>query len=176
MEEGQIIRKTLHGLKQRLNSDGTITIQQEVGGIFELPCSFQNPATKEQIENFQSEHDWILPKDYQNFLLEHNGARIFEDLDLYSLEELITFKDPNLPEGCFCIASFLDNRIIIDTRVYKKGINDYLFCLDSVDGFEDAIKLNANFELWLDRLIIAQGVKYWEWKDSDTFYYRWSIS
>ncbi|SHM45006.1 SMI1/KNR4 family protein [Gracilibacillus kekensis] len=147
MEEGQIIRKTLNGLKQRLNSDRTLTVQQEAGAIFELSCSFHNQATIEQLENFQSEHNWILPKDYQVFLLEHNGARIFEDLDLYSLEELITFKDTNLPEGCFCIASFLDSRIVIDSRLYQKGIKDYLFCLDSIAGFENAINLNANFEL-----------------------------
>ncbi|MGG4178276.1 SMI1/KNR4 family protein [Virgibacillus pantothenticus] len=176
MEVGQLIQKTLDGLKQRLNSDGTITVQEEGGAIFELSCSFQNPATKEQIENFQFEHNCCLPIDYQNFLLEHNGARIFEDLDLYSLEGLIAYKDPSLPDGCICIASYLDTRIVIDTRIYKQGDHDYLFCLDSVDSFEDGINLNANFEIWLDRLIIAQVAKYWEWQDSNTFYYRWNMS
>lgn len=175
MEEGQLVRKTLKGIKQRLNDDGTITVQQEAGAIFKLHCSFQEPATKEQIKNFQLVYDCILPQDYQNFLLENNGARIFEDLDLYSLDELITFKDINLPEGCFCIASYLDTRIVIDTRLYKKGISDFLFCLDSVESLEDGTNLNTNFELWLDRLIIAQGVKYWEWKNSDSFYYRWNL-
>src|SRR5690625_2306880 len=108
MEEGQLVRKTLKGIKQRLNDDGTITVQQEAGAIFKLHCSFQEPATKEQIKNFQLVYDCILPQDYQNFLLENNGARIFEDLDLYSLDELITFKEINLHDDWLCRASNFD--------------------------------------------------------------------
>ncbi|MCG5252501.1 hypothetical protein MCW62_14415, partial [Brevibacillus agri] len=80
----------------------------------------------------------------------------------------------NLPDGCFIIAYLFDGcQIIVDTNKYKAGNKtSYLWYLDSCCPFEDALDLQMNFELWLDRLIIAQGCGYWHWPSStgNTYY------
>ncbi len=37
-----------------------------------------------------------------------------------------------------------------------------MFFLDSIYSFEEAENLGSNFEIWFDRLLSSNGVKYWE--------------
>ncbi|SDW33347.1 SMI1 / KNR4 family (SUKH-1) [Marininema mesophilum] len=178
MKEGELISKTLQALKSRLNSQKRLQIQQEGGYLEEVACGFNDPATMEELIAFQQKTGWTLPKDYEQFLLLHNGAFLFDDLDLLSLNKIIEYHTDDLPKYVMPIAYYLDSRFVIDTQQYTQGNKDYLVWMDSVLPFEDGTYLNMNFELWLDRLTIAQGEKYWQWKNEnpDTFYHYQSLS
>jgi hypothetical protein len=171
---GNIVEKSLNGLKSRLENDGILLIQNEEGYVEPNKFSFNPPASLSQIKRFKDETGLILPADYQSFLLLHNGARLFVHpyygggVELLSLEQMLEYRFDYLPDGCFIIAYLFDGcQVIIDTNRYQEGNKtSYLWYLDSCCPFDDALDLHMNFELWLDRLIIAQGCGYWHWPSS----------
>lgn len=65
-----------------------------------------------------------------------------------------------------------DGRYVLDSNRYEKGDLDYLFYLDSIDHFDEAVDLKANFEIWFDRLLSSNGNKYWEVERNIKAYYE----
>ncbi|QBP40982.1 SMI1/KNR4 family protein [Paenisporosarcina antarctica] len=171
VEEGSIVKQTLNTLKKRLKeNENIIQIQGEGGYLAKVECTFNPPATDEEIKNFERQTGLILPNDYKEFLKISNGCRLFDDIEsggeieLYSLDQIIDLNEHyDEFEGCFDIAYIYQDNIVINSKHYSELKKNYLFWKGHIDQFEEAIPLEMNFELWLDRFIISSGAKFWSW-------------
>lgn len=139
------------------------------------------PATDDIMVKFEQhlskvfERKIILPQDYKEFLKMHNGATLFGNqsgdlsINLYSIDELNEFNDgvnieKNPDEFYITIGSCDGGYIKIVLANYENNTSresKYLYIFNYY--FLEDIKLNTNFETWLDRVIITQGNVYWEW-------------
>ncbi|GIN88468.1 hypothetical protein J6TS2_48540 [Heyndrickxia sporothermodurans] len=129
MNNNDAIISILEELKSKLNANFETTIIDQWGKTRKVTFTFNEPASIEKINRFEKEFDWVLPKDYKNILLIHNGLDIFEDengsgFELYPIEE--------------------------------KGDNNYLIYFDSDDA-DEHIVLEMNFEQWLEKFINSNG-------------------
>lgn len=165
------VKDVLDGLKQRLDENNELVTQSTNGSCYTSQFKFNKATTNESIEKFLTENDWVLPDDYKEFLLLHNGADFFsheygEAFYLYSLEEIKDNYIKELHTNCYPIGRFTDiGYILIDNERCKEERNDYLL----LDGNE-LLDFQCNFKTWLNRIIICQGASYWEWKMPKVIY------
>lgn len=171
------VEKTLEGLKKRL-VENKLTVQRREGFVEEMEFCFREPATEEEIQEFTRSTGVHLPEDYQAFLRLHNGAVLFKpwyggQFELYGLSKIIELKRSALfLENWYPIGYQDGGYLLLNADKANKGDNDYLIWWES-SIFENAQPLNLNFELWLDRFIIAQGTKFWYWPLNNVHrYYR----
>lgn len=171
-ELSHFIQNTLSGLKQLLNNNDQMKSVAEEGEVYTVSCSFNPPIKISEIETFESEHDIKLPEDYKAFLKLHNGARIYESVDddgvniggglhLFSLDDIKETQEVEyISEHGIPIAHLLEDcYLILDIEKLKSTDPNYLNILE----FTDIKILNLNFEIFLDRYIISQGVPFWSW-------------
>jgi len=171
-ELSHFIQNTLSGLKQLLNNNDQMKSVAEEGEVYTVSCSFNPPIKTSEIETFESEHDIKLPEDYKAFLKLHNGARIYESVDddgvniggglhLFSLDDIKETQEVEyISEHGIPIAHLLEDcYLILDIEKLKSTDPNYLNILE----FTDIKILNLNFEIFLDRYIISQGVPFWSW-------------
>jgi hypothetical protein len=173
----------LENLKRTLNTNG---------GYIQLPntgktrCNFQPPANPEEIHALETRLDMPLPDDYLRFLMLHDGAQLFNrvcsfeqtgeielggGIRIYSLAE-IDACDPASPEGWIPIAAASDSLVIMDCSRYGNGTQNYLLVKGEAEPFFEANKIHCNFDLWLERMILTGGEKFWEWSwyTADSYY------
>ena len=63
-----------------------------------------------------------------------------------------------------CITWLGDCDILaFDLNKSKNGSNDYIIDGEQGEQVEEWVNIKGNFEKWIDRLIVAQGAKYWRW-------------
>lgn len=161
------VPKTLAGLKKRLN-DHKLVVQNAFGFVAEVSFQFEEPALENEIQEFSQRTGLQLPKDYVAFLKIHNGANLFQawfggQFELYGLHDIEKQKKAGLfLEPWYPIGYQDGGYLLIDGEKTSKGEKDYLLWWES-SIVEDAKKLNLNFEHWLDRFIICQGTKFWDW-------------
>lgn len=163
IREGDLIKQTLEGLKKILDSHGAFPLIQPGGFVLEDPYfHFNDPATEKEIADLENFFKVKFPNDYKEFLRLHNGIDIIDGIEILSTNDVIKYNEAqDLPEECILIGYHFDGRYVIDTNRYSNGL-DYMFFLDSIDSFEEAENLGSNFEIWFDRLLSSNGVKYWE--------------
>lgn len=165
------IEATINGLKQRLNSDGTLNVQREEGYVFQAKCTFNSPVTEEEIHQFEKDTNWKLPMSFKQFLLKNNGARLFKHVkcgggyELLGLDEIRDNHLDYMPEKWYPISINNGDYLFIDSSKVEKGKDDYLvyFEHDSDICPENGRRILLNFETWLDRLIVSQGAEFWSW-------------
>lgn len=170
------VHKTVNGLKSLLDEKGAIKLFCSEGDIMEFLVTFsQDKATLNDIQSFEAKHQLTLPQDYQKFMTLHNGAKIFEilsdgeniggGLQLFSLEEIEEeLKYEDLFEGIngIPIGYLLEEcHLMIDKDKVNQGDPNYLYIFES--GLEYN-PLNLNFEIFLDRYILANGEPFWDWR------------
>lgn len=168
---GSIVTQTLDSLKRRLSdNENTIHSQAEQGYVYHATCTFNPPATEKEMNAFEEQTGWVLPPDYRAFLRITNGCRLFDDvhtggeLELYSLQQIIEYnKQENPYEGCYDIAYICQDHIVVHSSSYLQNDKNYLYWKGQLESFEEAQSLGSNFELWLDRLVVCQGAKFWWW-------------
>lgn len=172
-ELSHFVHNTLSGLKKLLDNNEQMKTISEEGEVYTVSCSFNPPIKTSEIETFESEHDIKLPEDYKAFLTLHNGARIYELIDdeddiniggglhLFSLDEVKEAQELELMEGLGIPIGHLlgDCYLILDTEKLKVGDPNYLNILE----FTELASPNLNFEIFLDRYVISQGVVFWDW-------------
>ena len=171
-ELSHFIQNTLSGLKQLLNNNDQMKSVAEEGEVYTVSCSFNPPIKTTEVKMFESEHDIKLPEDYKAFLKLHNGARIYESVDddgvniggglhLFSLDDIKETQEVEyISEHGIPIAHLLEDcYLILDIEKLKSTDPNYLNILE----FTDIKILNLNFEIFLDRYIISQGVPFWSW-------------
>jgi len=166
MNEHYFVKDTLDSLKKRLDNNESLLIQQDKGYVFNAKFSFNTPATQENIEEFCNQTGWTLPNDYQIFLKDNNGAKLFCDpfgscVHLYSLEECIQNHLSYMEKEFIPIGYYLESYLFIDSNRVKNNREDYLLWFES--GGKNYRELSINFATWLDRLVMAQGAVFWDW-------------
>src|SRR5690625_5513066 len=91
------LNQTLNTLKSQLD-DNKLKVISQGGEIQTIGFQFNQPINYDCLQQVKENKNWYLPNDYEAFLLEHNGAKMFElylgdtniggGLLLYSLEEV----------------------------------------------------------------------------------------
>lgn len=180
----ELLNKTLNGLKKRLEKDNTIYIQHTEGLVDEVSCDFNTPATENAIKLFEEETGWTLPQDFKEFLLLHNGANLLfhprfgDGIELFSIEKILEMREAYedvFEKEYFSIGACRDGLILIDAEICKPNPardSNYLFWLMDCSSEDDVTDLKSNFEIWLDRIIAAQGEDYWNWgiRSAENYY------
>lgn len=160
------IKITLEALKKRLDRNGLLEIQQEEGYLEKAEVLFNPPATEKDLKKLL----FNVPKDYVEFLRLHNGGLIFNHpeygggFELFTIDEILEHRDISgydYPDNWFPIAYGYDGCYLIVTD--KMVGNGYLYVMDTGYNFEDNMFIGMTFEDWLEKIIIAQGSKFWEW-------------
>ncbi|BFH18114.1 SMI1/KNR4 family protein [Paenibacillus melissococcoides] len=168
MKNKNLSKEAIQALKAKLEENGgSIEMQRGSGDVSRVTCTFNPPATVNELNDFVRKTKFILPEDYINFLKICNGCRLFDDIEyggeseLYSLEEILlyTYEDPFY--GRFKIAYIYQDNIVIDFRRYMEGDKNYLMVKDHLSGFDECIALGMSFGLWLDKFIKSRGEKFW---------------
>jgi len=158
------IKNILDGLKKRLDNNNETLIQSTNGYCYTAKCIFNEPTTNEAIDKLIIETGWSIPKEYREFLLIHNGTKFFSfeyggACYLSRLEEIVPNNISPLSED-FCPIGYSDyGQISIKSKRVSEGRKDYMFLLN-----DEIIDLKCDFITWFDRMIITQGINYWEWR------------
>lgn len=167
----------ISSLIKRLN-DNKLEIQNEGGFVSSVGFEWNNPAAEGDIINLENQTGHLLPEDYKNFLKISNGATLFKDLaygqwgcNMLKTENIWDETQKHLKRGYqlmdswIIIAKWLGDGdvVLIDLEKYKNGDANYL--IDGDEGYQtnDWDYIKGGFKKWLDRLIVAQGAKYWRW-------------
>lgn len=53
--------------------------------------------------------------------------------------------------------------MIFDLKKAKEIGRNYILYVEEGEMIEEGTWVKGNFEIWLDRLIVSQGDKYWKW-------------
>jgi hypothetical protein len=158
---------TLEALKKRLYSKGLLEVQQEKGYVGKMKVTFNSPATEKELQKLP----FIVPEDYEEFLRLHNGGLIFSHpkygrgFELFTIDEILEHRailGYDYPDNWFPIAYGYDGCYLIVTD--KVVGNGYLYVMDTGYNFEDNMFIGMTFEDWLEKIVIAQGSKFWEWR------------
>lgn len=160
------IENTLNALKQRL-VDNSLLIQYEEAIVERVTCTFNSPASKEDISRVSELSSFELPKDYLDLLYYSNGLRLFDDVynggyRIYSVNEVI--EDYNLvtpPDHWIPIGSYCGDLIYIDTSKKETG---YLIFQEPTEIPTPTYRFNIGLGDWLEKLIISQGTQFWRWR------------
>lgn len=161
--------------KKRLDQDHNLVIQQENGELFPVTFQWNQPATVQEINQFTQLTRWDIPEDFRQFLLLHNGAKLFipdnqmSSLNLFSISEMLDFYkqdyknyvNAGFPESWYMIGWYhgYGEYIFIDSNLVRSKSFGYM----GYSQVGQVMEINLNFETWLDRVFVAQGERYWLW-------------
>ncbi|CDQ38222.1 MULTISPECIES: SMI1/KNR4 family protein [Virgibacillus] len=163
MNEGLIYR-TISNLKQALK-DNILLVPNSNGQPVKMHFQFNEPISKEEINQVEQFEEITLPSDYLYFLSLHNGATLFEpwyggQFELYRLINVSKTKRAGLfPENCYPIGDWNGEYLLIDVKKTKD--DHYLLWWDSSIE-SDTKDLQMNFSYWLYQFIVTKGSKFWE--------------
>ncbi|MBB4823097.1 hypothetical protein HNO89_000315 [Sporosarcina luteola] len=178
-----LLFKTIQGLKKRAESNCEFIIQARAGNLIPVLCMFNHAANPKKIKSLEAS-GLKIPPDFREFLLLHDGATLFSHLEygggitLLDIEGILNLYEEYqeyLPEGWYPIGFDNEDLLLIDSKKVKTNSKaaNYLYWSSLIDlAHNDVIDLKGNFEIWLDRLFMAQGNKYWEWNiySAETYY------
>jgi hypothetical protein len=169
--------KTIDVLKTRLEGD-LLFVQNENGFTGKMGFEWNDPATDTEIEKFEIENNVVLPDGFKDFLRISNGALLFKDTqysqwgckvlglnDLISITEKVASWGYSLDSNWLVFATWLGDTdiLLFDMNKYETGNKDYIIDGEQGEQVEDWENIRGDFSKWLDRLIVAQGAKYWRW-------------
>lgn len=159
------IKNILDGLKKRLDNNNKTLLQSTNGYCYTGQCTFNEPTTDEAIDKFIAKTGWSIPEEYREFLLIHNGAYFFSyeyggACGLNSLEQIIFDNVAPISKDFYPIGSYCDlGQIVINSKRVMEGRKDYMFL-----SSDEIIDFKCDFKTWFDRMIITEGINYWEWR------------
>lgn len=173
--------QAISALRQTLDNELSVEVIHEGGYRWRAYFSFGEPALPEGLAVVERQLGTPLPLAYRRFLAQYDGALLYHDeafgqwgFQLYgtaSLYEANARWRQRYPEhwrsSLVAIAeSYGDGDVIVlDTT---QPVEDSRDCrvIDGESGYlPPQWEVAApSFEDWLDRLVVAQGAKYWRWK------------
>jgi hypothetical protein len=178
-----IVQLTLEGLKKRLDSESILLIQAETGYSEPAKFNFNTGASENEIDGFAKEFNLIIPWDYKEFMLRHNGASLFVHpyygggIQLFRLDEIrqlyIEYDYIDMiPKGWYPIGTSNGDMLFINSNECNDRSSTYLYWTEML-FVDSAISLDLNFERGFERLIVCNGVHFWNWKNENSQnYYR----
>jgi len=170
--------KAVKSLMQRLTEGNTLIVQNENGHLFKAGFEWQAPACENDIQKFEEINGILLPESFKKFLRISNGAVLYKDIQygqwgckLLGLDDLIrvTTETKNrgykLEEKWLVFSTWLGDgdTLVFDLEKYNKGEHNYIIDGDQGYQVDDWDYIEGGFNKWVDRLIVAQGAKYWRW-------------
>ena len=146
----------------------SVVIQNIEGYEEEVILYFNAPANDEDLLMLTEITRYKLPKDYEDFLRTTNGCKLYgEENDLYGINDVIEQKkviDSTYEISDFLnVAYILQDNILINLKEAAEGKTEYMYIIDSCSPIDYLRSLKCDFHTWLDRFIVCQGNKYWEW-------------
>ncbi|MCM3576499.1 SMI1/KNR4 family protein [Mesobacillus subterraneus] len=165
-----LLEKSINYLKQKLQEKGSFEIYLGEGKTSNVTCKFNSPVSVIDIEQLELQTGLTLPDDYKHFLLLHNGATLFDDVEyggecyLYDIELVLeNYQDSlgNYPNEWLTIGYHYGEEIVLDCNKVRNGDKYCIMHRGASEPNGVAYGLKLSFELWLDRLIICQGLNYW---------------
>ncbi|MDQ0112434.1 SMI1/KNR4 family protein [Paenibacillus harenae] len=144
MKQGELIKKTIVSLKDRLEkNNGLLELQLGEGYLTQAICTFNEPVSESELLHFQKEAGLKLPVDYYNFLLLTNGCSLFDHPQYGGEAQICKWQDTevetieDLHEGYMKlkIARIYQDDIIIDLKAYNEGSNNYMMVKGSMISF-----------------------------------------
>jgi hypothetical protein len=170
----------LKALRLKLDATSHLEVIHEGGYCWKAFFRFLPPATQEEIDTIKRQIGVPLPSAYEQFLKDCNGAMLYQDdvygqwgFHLYGTRELLSKnrerKKPygeKWPDPFLIFAESLGDAdlLVLDISRYMQDRKD-CEVVDGESGYgPDEWKMIAHgFSDWLDRLVVAQGAKYWRW-------------
>lgn len=170
----------LEALRRILDARSYLEVIHEGGYCWKAHFAFGPPATGEDIEAMKAELQVPLPHAYEQFLLLCDGALLYYDdvygqwgFQLYRTRDLLTenvrWKERYEQDWCSSYLAFAESKgdadlLVLDTAQSKDNGKDYCV-IDGDSGYlPPKWRVAApSFSDWLDRLVVAQGAKYWRW-------------
>jgi hypothetical protein len=152
----------------------------EGGYCWKAHFTSNDPARPESLEVLKRQLPMLLPVNYERFLRQYDGALLYKDdeygqwgFKLYGTMELISantdfkkrYKD-NWPLAYLVFAESLGDAdgLILDTaQPADKGKDCRVIDGDSGEPLTEWVAAAPSFGKWLERLVVAQGAKYWRW-------------
>ncbi len=170
----------LTALRRMLDGDSYLEVIHEGGYIWKAHFTFGPSATMQDIEAIRQQLQLPLPPTYEQFLLHYDGALLYYDnvygqwgFKLYGTKDLVTAnirrKQPygsDWPSAYLIFAESLGDSdlLILDTAQPVNEGRDYrVIDGNSSDPPHRWTAAARSFGDWLDRLVVAQGAKYWRW-------------
>lgn len=171
MNESSIFN-VFEALKTRLDKNNFLDVHSTSGVYPKVGFNFNKPIASDVLEQLIIKNRLVLPTEYKDFLLIHNGAEFFTyeygySFCLYSIEEMIneynSMRDycdvKYILENCYPIGYVIDRgTLLLDFSNFGKT-NKVTILLRSIE----TITFNCDLTTWLERMIISQGNAYWEW-------------
>lgn len=156
------------------NSRASLHVPCINGTEREVVFRFNPPGEEQEIMALQKNFGYWLPADYIDFLKTCNGCRLFEHPQygsenlLYSVEEVLESKAVmdahyEFPEEYMNVAYILGDYIKLNLKDVAAGKEHYMYVVGASSSIDCMKSLHCNFETWLNRFIICQGEKYWDW-------------
>lgn len=168
----------LAALQAMLDASSRIEVIHEGGHRWQAQCLFPPPASEAEIEKMKRQLTVPLSPTYELFLRQHNGALLFASEDgqwgfkLYGTNEILTANEEaktlydDWPTSYLIFAESLgdpDVLVLNTAQPVEEGIDYRVIDGNSDDPVWNWKPAACSFGDWLDRLVVAQGAKYWRW-------------
>ena len=157
------MKKVIKAIKEIQKNRPTIYVGR--GEFREFTIELNPSLDIEKIKTIASKNNFILPKDYMEFLSFSNGIYFYESFDhqFYPLEEAIAYtkEDNRIEKGYLNIATCLEDDI------YMKCDGSYLNMYISEEGISDLRPLNMTFEAFMECGLISGFAYFWLWGQSE---------
>lgn len=169
---------TMDSLRSRLSSDGTIAVQNENGYIGNAGFVWKSGAEKIDIDTVEDSLGLLLPQSYRDFLVYSNGAILFKETTfaqwgcvLLGTSEVLTATNKvresglNIPQHWIVFAQWLGDGDLLVFDLKRSSELTLPYIIDGDVGYpvKEWEYISGDFLTWIDRLIVAQGAKYWRW-------------
>jgi hypothetical protein len=179
-QEGYDGIMALTTLRAKLDADSSMEVIHENGCLWRPTFRFHPSATDEEIDALKMRLAFPLPQAYEHFLRYSNGAVLYYGtygqwgFQLYGTHELVEKNEArkhiykeDWPATYLVFAeSFGDSDVLLFNGTQKADGQWEYWVLDGDSGYPPGQyrMLTKHFGNWLDRLVVAQGAKYWRWR------------
>ncbi|MGI2326750.1 SMI1/KNR4 family protein [Planococcus sp. YIM B11945] len=173
-KEVKSISRILASLMQKLDDKNEHLLLSHYGRLIPATSSFNQATdeTEKKVLQLEKRIGYRLPKDHRLFLLEFNGARIYDRLlhgqnigggfHLFSVKEI--FENYNMLETGYPeflpIGDVEQQILAISLEALKNKNPNYIFRIDNMEG---PVPLKMNLLMFLDYFVVSQGSVFWEW-------------
>ncbi len=171
--------ETLELLRSKLVEGTHIEVLHPSASAWPAYFTFHEAATDDDIAHAEQALGVSLPETYKVFLRRYNGARLYYDneylqwgFQLYGTGDIASqnehwrhvYEEIRSRPYIVFEKSFGDVELLaFDTSQPTKDGKDYRVTDISSIFPRDWEPAAPSFDTWLERLIVAQGEKYWQW-------------